>query len=168
MSDFALSWYALQTRANFEKQVTAQLDLKGLQNYCPCVPEIHQWADRRKRIERPVFPGYVFVRLADTAPARLMIRETHGAVRILGNADRIEPVPDQEIDSIMRMLKSPLLCFPHPYLEEGSRVRIRRGALKGVEGVLVRFKNRTRLVVSVNLLSRSIAADIDAKDVEKC
>jgi len=159
-------WYAVQTRSNLEKCVTTELTAKGLENYCPVYQEVHQWADRKKLIQRPVFPGYVFTRFADTESARLLVVRTHGTVRILGMGETIEPIPDQEIDSIRRMLTSAHTCFAHPFLRQGSWVRVRSGALKGMEGILVRVKNTTRLVLSINLLSNSVATEVDVRDVE--
>jgi transcription antitermination factor NusG len=159
-------WYAVQTRSNLEKTVTNELSIKGIENYCPAFQEVHQWADRKKSIERPVFPGYVFARILDTGPTRLAVKQTHGAVRILGTADNIEPVPDREIDSIQQMLKKGSACFAHPFVKAGTVVRVRRGALRGLEGKLVRVKNQVRLVLSIELLSSSVATEVDASDVE--
>ncbi len=159
-------WYAVQTKSNFEKLVTRELSAKGIENYCPTLEELHQWADRKKAVQRPVFPGYIFVRFVDMDGTRQLVRQTNGAVRILGNAEKIEAVPDSEIDSIQRLLKSGHTCFSHPFLQEGMLVRVKRGALRGIEGKLVRVKNQTRLVLSVNLLCNSIAVEVDATNVE--
>ncbi len=161
-----IQWYAVQTRSNFEKLVTKELSAKGIENYCPILEELHQWADRKKIVQRPVFPGYVFARFVDMGATRQIVRQTNGAVRILGGPEKPEAVPDSEIDSIQRLLKSGHSCFPHPFLQEGEMVRVKRGALKNVEGKMVRMKNRTRLVLSVNLLCNSIAVEVDALDVE--
>ena len=159
-------WYAVQTKSNFEKLVTRELSAKGIENYCPTLGELHQWADRKKAVHRPVFPGYVFARFVDVGATRQVVRQTSGAVRILGTSEKIEPVPDAEIDSIQRLLKSGHSCFSHPFRQEGMLVRVMRGALKDVEGKLVRVKNQTRLVLSVNLLCNSIAVEVDASNVE--
>ena len=168
MSDLGTStqWYAVQTRSNFETIVTRELSTKGIENYCPAVEELHRWADRKKLVHRPVFPGYVFARFADVGSTRQMVRQTNGAVRILGTCEKIEPVPDSEINSIRRLLKSGHSCYSHPFFQDGEMVRVKRGVLKDVEGKLVRVKNRTRLVLSVNLLCNSIAVEVDASDVE--
>jgi transcription antitermination factor NusG len=159
-------WYALYTRSNFEKRVAEELTAKHVENYLPLVEQIHQWKDRRKRVEVPVFPGYVFVRFEDSQSARLQVLRTSGSVRLLGQADRIEPVPDAEIESIRRLLRARVPCFSHPFLREGAWVRVRRGPLRDVEGLLVRVKSKTRLVLSVALLSQSVATEIDMADVE--
>jgi transcription antitermination factor NusG len=96
---------------------------------------------------------------------RLRVLRTPGAVRILGSGVAIEPVPDSELEAVRRMLLASQDCIPHPFLREGAKVRVRRGPLKGIEGLLVEFKNRGRLVVSVNLLSQSVATEVDLRDV---
>jgi transcription antitermination factor NusG len=98
--------------------------------------------------------------------SQLSVLQTSGVVRILGQGDRIEPVDETEIGSIRRLLSTNLECFAHPFLKEGSWVRVKRGALKGVEGQLVRFKGQTRLVLSVSLLARSVATEVDFSEVE--
>lgn len=159
-------WYAVHTRANFEQTVTNDLDARGIEAYCPVFEEISKRVDRRKLINRPVFPGYVFTRIADNPDLRLRVLKSKGAVRILGIGSAIEPVPDQDVESVRRMLASGKPCFQYPFLREGALVRVRRGPLRNLSGILVRIKNRTRLVVSVNLLQQAVAADIDVSDVE--
>lgn len=159
-------WYAVHVRSNFEKRVAGELAAKGVESYLPAVTEIHNWKDRKKQIETPLFPGYVFTRFSDTGASRLTVLRTAGAVRILGNQDSIEAVPDTEIESIQRLLQSNAALLTHPLLQEGSMVRIRRGPLKDVEGLLVRVKSQARLVLSVKLLSRSVSTEVDVRDVE--
>jgi transcription antitermination factor NusG len=159
-------WYAVYTRSNFEKRLVSDLTALHVENYLPVVEQVHQWKDRKKLIEAPVFPGYVFARFADSPHNRIKVLRATGTVRILGQGDRIEPVPDFEIESIRRLLKANVPCFAHPFLKEGAWVRVRRGPLKEVEGLLVRVKSKTRLVLSVALLSQSVATEIDISDVE--
>ena len=159
-------WYAVQTRSNFEHCVCKELGEKGVENYCPAFSEIRQWADRKKKVERPVFPGYVFVRFMDSNELRLRVLKTTGAVRLLGASNTIEPVPDYEIDSLRKMLKVGRGWTPHAFLRDGSRVRVRRGALKDAEGILVRHRDETRLVLSISLFCKAVATEVDAADVE--
>lgn len=159
-------WYAVYTRSNFEKRVAAELDARPIENYLPLVSEWHQWKDRKKLVEAPVFAGYVFARFADSPQNRLRVLQTAGTVRILGQREQIEPIPDREIESIQRLLKANVPCFAHPFLREGAWVRVKRGALKDLEGLLVRVKSKTRLVLSITLLSQSVATEIDISDVE--
>jgi len=158
-------WYAVQTRSNFEKHTCVELHARGVEHYCPAFREVHQWADRKKVVERPLFPGYVFARFSDSGALRLRILQAPGAVRILGG-EKIEAIPDEEIDSIRKLLNSGRQCTAHPFLREGSWVRVRRGALKNVEGTLIRVKNETRLVLSIALLCKSVATEVDIADVE--
>jgi transcription antitermination factor NusG len=159
-------WYAVQTRSRFEKSVAAQLSAKSVENYLPAFEEEHRWKDRRKIVEMPAFPGYVFARFADDGGARLRILKTSGAVRILGRGEEIEPVADHEIDSVRLLLKSRTRCSPHPFVREGAWVRVRRGPLKDLEGLLVRVKSYSRLIVSIELLSQAVATEVDTNDVE--
>jgi transcription antitermination factor NusG len=159
-------WYAVQTRSRFEKAVRTELSTWGIDHYLATFQDVHQWKDRKKVVEVPLFSGYIFVRLQDIESARLQVLKTNGVVRILGVGGRIEPVPDFEIDSIRQLLVSGKQCYPHPFVREGSWVRMRRGPLAGVEGRLIRVKSQTRLVLSVELLSQSVAAEVDAWDVE--
>ena len=164
----APNWYALYTRSNFEKRVAADLLAAGVDAYLPLVVQVHRWKDRKKVVESPVFPGYVFVRMIDSPESRLRVVRTTGAVRILGGANSIEPIADTEVESVRQLAASKLPLAPYPFLREGMRVRVRRGALQGLEGFLVRVKSQERLVISVGLLSQSVAVETDACDIEPC
>jgi len=159
-------WYAIQSRSNFENRMCKDLEVRGVESYCPSIGEIHQWADRKKIVERPLFPGYVFAHFSDSAETRLRVLQSAGAIRILGRPGIIEPVPEAEIDSIRKTLDSGRPFARHPFLREGARVRVRRGALKNVEGILLKIKNDVRLVLSIGLFARSIATEVDLKDIE--
>lgn len=159
-------WYAASTHSNFEKRVAADLASKGVSAYLPVFHEVHRWKDRYKKVDLPLFPGYVFVRISDSDASQVTVRRTQGVVRILGCAGRIERIPDLEIESVQRLISAEVPYLPHPFLREGCMVRVKRGALKGLEGLLVRVKSNVRLVISVNLLSQSVATEIDTCDVE--
>lgn len=159
-------WYAVQTRSNLEQIVVSELDAKGIVNFCPCFTELHQWADRKKTVERPVFPGYVLTKFSGDPTVRMRVLQTQGVVRILGVGKQMEPIPDDQIESIQKMLSSGKVCFSHPFLREGSKVRVLRGPLKDVVGTLVRIKQQTRLVLSVDLISNSVATEVDMGDIE--
>ncbi len=160
-----LRWYALQTRSNFERMVSADLGSKGIECFLPESMEMRRWSDRSQVVASPLFRGYVFVRIEATAENRIRVLRTTGSVRLLGSGRSIEPVPDEEIESIQRAAKNAAL-FAHPFLPDGVRVVVRRGPLVGVNGLLVRYKNRHRLVLSVDLLSKSAATEVDLCDVE--
>ncbi len=159
-------WYAALTRSRFEKTVRAEFEAQGIEHYLPTIQDTHQWKDRKRVVEQPIFPGYIFTRFADNPRERRKILQTRGVVSILGASGGIEPVPDRELEAIRRLLASGAPCFTHPFLQEGAWVRICRGTLKGIEGRLIRFKDRCRIVLSVEMLSRSVAAEIDGRDVE--
>lgn len=159
-------WYAVQTRSNLERRVVTELSVNGFTTYYPTVLERRQRSDRKVNVARPLFPGYVFVNFRDSSESRLRIVKIAGAVRILGTLQDVEPIPDNEIESIKQMLACRKSCFAHPFLTEGAWVRIRRGVLRGIEGRLVRVKNEFRLVLAITLLSQSIATEIDLQDVQ--
>jgi len=160
------SWYAVHVRSNFEKRVSIDLATRGVECYVPAVKETHTWTDRKRTIEVPLFPGYVFTRIYDTPALRHVVLRSPGAVRILGHGGLIEAVPTAEVEAIQRLLQANIPLLAHPLLREGAMVRIWRGPLKDLEGLLVRIKSQTRLVLSVELLSRSVSTEVDASDVE--
>lgn len=159
-------WYAVHTRSNFEKKVALELDRKGIETFLPAFCEVHRWKDRKKTVEIPYFPSYIFVRIEDEPERRLDVLRTNGTVRILGNAGAIEPIPEAEIDRFQRLVASRLSVQSHPFMKEGASVRVKAGPLQGIEGLLVQVRNQNRLLLSLNLLARSVATEIDLCDVE--
>ena len=165
----ACPWYALYTRSHCEQLVYEQLAAKG---FHLLLPKIQVWSQRagvRHRIEVPMFPGYLFLHSLVDSATYLEVRQARGLVRILGQGwDRLAVVPEEEIHAIGAVLRSRLPIHPHPYLREGQRVRVRRGLLSGVEGILVGGKaHKGRLVLSVELLQQSVAVEVDCSDVEQ-
>jgi transcription antitermination factor NusG len=159
-------WYAIQTRSRFEETVAAQLTARAVETYFPSFEEVHQWKDRKRVVKMAAFPGYVFARFAEDGHPRVHILQARGAVRILGHGGSIEPIPDRDVDSVRLLLGLKGRCFSCPFLHEGTWVRVRRGPLKNLEGLLIRIKNSCRIVVSIELVSQSVATEIDASDVE--
>jgi transcription antitermination factor NusG len=159
-------WYALHIRSNFETRVSLDLSARELETYLPAIEELHQWKDRKKKLSLPLFPGYVFVRFEDTPVARINVLKTNGVVRILGQGIGIEPVPDEQVEAVRELLRSKSRCSAHPFLKEGDWVRMKRGSLQGLEGFLIRFKNGSRLVISIPLLQQGVSVEIDARDAE--
>jgi transcription antitermination factor NusG len=152
-------WYGIQTKPRFEKAACTALENKGFPVYLPLSKERRQWSDRIVEIETPLFPGYVFCRFD---PAyRLPIMTTPGVVSIIGAGRHPEPIRDAEIDAVEAVVRSGLRAEPWPYLKEGERVRIMGGSLEGLEGLLVKKKSDFRVVVSVHLLQRSVAVEVD-------
>jgi len=157
-------WYAAQTCANHEKHVLEQLSQRTVEAYLPLYASVRRWKDRRVRLELPLFPGYVFVRLA--LRDRLRALQTPSVVRLVGFGGQPAALPDQEIDALRQGLTRDMRLEPHPYLKVGHRVRVRAGPLQGLEGILVRKKNVSRFVISLDLIMRSVAAEIDVAELE--
>jgi transcription antitermination factor NusG len=159
-------WYAVYTKSNYEKKVASLLSHRGITNYLPVWKEMHSWTDRRKVVDVPVFRGYVFARFEDSGRNRLTILQTPGVARIVSTCGGIEPIPEGEIVAVQQLLTSGVKCAPHPFLQEGDWVRVTKGPLQGVEGLFLRQKGPTRLLISVSLISQSVAVEIEAVDIE--
>lgn len=167
-SDIAIgsdsSWWALYTRHQHEKTVADMLSAKGFEIFLPLYDSVRRWKDRRKLLSLPLFPGYVFVR--GGRERRLQVVSTPGVFSILSHGDRFATIPDDEIEGIRKTVAGRYRVEPHPFLKCGDRVRVTRGTLEGVEGILVRKKNIYRLVLSVEMLAQSVGVEIDASDVQ--
>lgn len=155
-----LRWFALQTRSRHEKRVTADLREKAIQAYLPLCSAQHQWSDRRKVVDTPLFPGYVFVKIAPDVQARVPVLQTNGVISFLGVRGVGIPIPESEIAAIGSVLREGLPVEPHPYVELGQRVRICGGSLDGIEGILTGMDGKKTLVVSIQLIQRSVAVRI--------
>jgi transcription antitermination factor NusG len=154
-----LLWYALHVRTRFEKVVARNLKGKGYEEFLPLYRRTNRWSDRTKEIELPLFPGYVFCRF--NALDRLPILTVPGVNAVVGIGKNLLPVEETELDAIRAVLKSGTYCEPWPFLEVGQRVRVEYGPLAGTEGLVMMVKNTYRLVISVNMLQRSVAVEID-------
>lgn len=157
-------WCAVYTRHQHEKAVSEMLQVKDFEVFLPLYESIRKWKDRKKLLSLPLFPGYVFVRGA--LERRLPILTTPGVHMIISRGERIATIPEEEIEAIRRTIEGQFRVEPHPFLRCGERVRVVRGSLEGVEGILTRKKNLYRLVLSVEMLAQSVAVEIDALDVE--
>lgn len=158
-------WYAVHTRHQHEKLVARTLVNKGFEVFLPLYTEIRQWRDRTKRLELPLFSCYVFLR--GDLDRRLAIVTTPGVHRMVATGGKLSGIPEEEIQAVRSVVENRVNVEPYPFLNCGDLVRVKSGALKGLEGFLVRKKGRTRLVVSVSLLERSVAAEVDASTVER-
>jgi transcription termination/antitermination protein NusG len=160
-------WYALYTRSHCEQLVWDQLEAKSFHLFLPRIDVWSQRAGRRHLISVPMFPGYLFLRHAIDKVSYINVRKTRGLVRILGESwDRLSIIPNAEIEAIQTALNTSLPTMPHPYLREGQRVRITRGPLRGIEGVLVQSKpTKGLLILSIDLLQRSVAVEVDCSVV---
>jgi transcription antitermination factor NusG len=156
-------WFALHVKSNFEKVAATILEAKGLEVYYPSFRARRRWSDRVKEIEQPLFPGYLFCRF--DPHNRLPILVVPGVLSIVGIAKMPAPIAEDEIAAVQRIVKSGLTVSAWPFFQVGQRVLIERGSLAGTEGILLKYKNRYRIVVSISLLQRSIAAEIDIETV---
>jgi len=159
------SWYAVQTRSKHEKKVAAELMEKSINAYLPLLAQIHRWSDRRKLVETPLFPGYLFVRAQLEPQIHVSILRVWGVVGFVGAQRQAIPIPDSEIESIQTLLRRKVSLSPYPFLKVGQRVRVRGGALDGLEGILA-INDGKRLVVSVSAIHRSLSIGIEGYDVE--
>jgi len=157
-------WYAVHTFANHEKRVAKQLEERAVEHFLPLYGSVRRWKDRKVKLELPLFPGYVFVRLA--LRYRLRVLQTPGVARLVGFGGLPTALPDQEIEAMHNSLQRQSLLEPYPYLTIGRRARLKSGPLRGLEGILVRRKGLLRLVLSLDLIQRSVAVEVDAVDVE--
>ena len=157
-------WWALYTRHRHEKAVAEMLAAKDFEVFLPLYESIRRWSDRQMRITLPLFPCYVFVR--GGLHRRLDVVTTPGVHMILFHGEHVAIIPDSETQAIRKAVDGPSRIEPHPFLKCGERVRVIRGSLEGVEGILVRKKNAYRLVLSVDMMAQSAAVEIDASDVE--
>jgi len=143
--------------------VRDQLTNQGIEPLLPTIKRLSQWKDRKKEIEVPLFSGYCFVRFS--TDQKLPVLKTIGVVDIVGSGQQPEPIPDEEIAALQRLMTSVLPYDPHPYLHEGMMVEVIRGPLQGVHGILLRKEKRHRLVLGVRLIQQAAAVEIDIKDV---
>ncbi|MEW5977960.1 MAG: UpxY family transcription antiterminator [Acidobacteriota bacterium] len=160
-----VQWYAVYTRSRHEQIVKRQLDHKGVEGFLPVYHKISQWKDRRKVIEMPLFPGYLFVHIP--LLGRVEVIKSFGVVNLVGDGCTPLPVPEEQILRIRQFVETGLKADPHPYLRIGQKVRILDGPLTGIEGILLRKKNRSRLILSVDLIERSLAVEIDSWKIER-
>jgi len=157
-------WYAVYTCANHEKRVAAELQARAVENFLPLYPSVRRWKDRRVRLDFPLFPGYVFIHLA--LQNRLRVLEIPSVVRLVGFNGQPAALPNEEMEILRSGLRQNLLAEPHPLLTVGRRVRITGGPFAGLEGVMKRKKSGLRVVVTLELIQRSVAVDVDAADVQ--
>jgi transcription antitermination factor NusG len=157
-------WYALHTRSRHEKSVSLELSQKGIKHYLPLVETVKKWSDRRKLVEEPLFPGYIFVNIS--CEDQISALETRGAVQFIGSNGKPWLVPPKQVEAVYIALSSKLKCDPYPYLKVGANVYVTRGPLKGYHGILIEKNKKHRLILSVHLIGQSIAVEIDAADVK--
>jgi len=158
-------WYAIYTRHQHEKTVARLLSDKGFEIFLPIQTVARRWKDRTKELSLPLFPCYIF--FWGTLQRRLEIVTTPGFHSFVGFGDQPITISQEEIQAVRQALTSGSKLEPCPFLRYGDKVRIRSGPLEGIEGILVRRKNSYRLVLSVELLEKSVAVEVDAFSVER-
>ncbi len=160
------NWYAVHTHARHEKVVAQRLQDQGIHTFLPTVSEVRRWSDRKKTVEFPLFSCYVFARFAADNRQRAVVTRTDGVCQILGVRGEGTPIPEQQIESVRTLVTHGMPWSAHPFLKIGQRVRIKSGALDGVEGILVARNGEDTLVVSVDVIQRSVAVKIAGYEVE--
>jgi transcription antitermination factor NusG len=157
-------WYAAYTRANHEQRVRERLEQRSVESFLPMYETVRRWKDRRMRLRLPLFPGYLFVRMA--VVDRLRVLQVPSVVRLVGFNGTPSALPDAEIDALREALVGGVRAEPHPFLTVGRRVQVKNGPFTGRKGILLRKKGNLRLVLSIDLIQRSVVIDVDAADVE--
>jgi transcription antitermination factor NusG len=160
------SWFALQTWPRYEKKVAAELNSKAVDVFLPLHSCVHQWSDRRRTVQLPLFPNYVFVRISAQLDSRISVLRTNGVTNFVGSKGAGTPIPETEIESVRTVLQRGIACQGYPFLKVGDRVRICGGSLDGVQGILVGKNQDLSLVVSINIIQRSLAVRVAGYRVE--
>ncbi len=161
-----MKWYAIHTRSRHEKQVDLFLSERGVETFLPLVHTLSRRRDRKKYVDIPLFPGYLFV---FTEKERLLfdVKYTRGVTRIIGtDLDAPTPIPDKQIQDIKSIMETEVQLDPFPYLKKGRMVRVKSGPLKGLEGILVERKGHYKLVIQIDLLQKGAAAEVYISDIE--
>lgn len=158
-----IQWFAVQVAAKHEKIVASILSYKELVNFLPTYKKKKKWSDRFKIVELPLFPGYVFCQFNHS-----MVRDvlsTPGITKIVGFGRKPHPIADEEISALQKMMRFGIPTRPEPYLKVGRKVQITRGALAGVIGILTRYSNQERLVISLDMITQSVSIEIGLSSV---
>lgn len=164
-------WFAIRTRSRQEKAAARMLNSLGVAHYLPLRSEARQWSDRRQTVVVPLFSGYLFVHMEPLADDRLRVLKVPGVAGFVSNSQGPMPIPDQQLEAVRAVVERGAGCTVHSFLETdrlkaGNKVRVVRGPLAGVEGHLMRFNSASRLVVSIELIHRSLAVSVASEDVE--
>lgn len=158
------AWYAVYTKFQHEKSAAGLLASKNVEVFLPVYRAVHRWKDRSQMVILPLFPCYAFVRM--NLERKLEVLRTAGVRWLVESAGHACPIPDAEIEAVRRVCAAGTRVQPHPFLKIGDLVRVRAGALAGMEGILVRTKNQCRVVITVELLQKSVAVEVELSNVE--
>jgi len=162
----AAQWFAVHSRARHEKRVAKQLELRGVTTFVPLVSRLQQWSDRRQLVEFPLFTCYLFVQIAPLPAQRLAVLTTPGVLGLVSTNGQATPIPEPQIEAVRQLLLQKLPITTHGLIKIGQRVRIRSGALRGVEGILTGSKGDRQLVISIAAIDRSLSVSIEGYDLE--
>jgi transcription antitermination factor NusG len=157
-------WYAAYTRANHERRVAQELTDRGVEHFLPQYQSLRKWKDREVEVSLPLFPGYVFVHMA--LERKLRVLQIPGVACLVGFAGKPAAIANEELARIREALSRKVVASPHPYLNVGRRVRVLDGPFAGLEGIVARRKKRNRLVLSLDLIERSIAVELGEANLE--
>ncbi|MGA7524242.1 MAG: UpxY family transcription antiterminator [Acidobacteriaceae bacterium] len=160
------SWYAVSTRSRHEKVAAITLEAMGIEQFLPVISEARRWSDRTKTVHFPLFPGYLFVRIAKRPEFLVRVLKAPGVVSFVGNGNGPVTVADREIESVRMVTDHSSVCSRHPFFTAGDRVRVVRGALAGAEGTFLRQRAQSRLIVSIEMIQRSVSVEVAESDVE--
>ena len=166
MFEHEVNWYAVTTRSRHEKAVAEQLWQKEIECFLPLREVISKWKDRRKKVQFPLFPGYLFVHVP-VQERRLDILKVPSVVRIIGFEGEPGPIPEMQIEAVKRLVFSTLHYDPYPYIGKGDRVEIIRGPLKGLPGILIEKKGTYKFILSIDLIRQGVTCEVDSCDVVK-
>ncbi len=161
-----VSWFAVQTRPRHEKKVAVSLQEKEITAFLPLFSSIHCWSDRRRVIHAPLFPSYLFVKISDSQDMRIPILRTTGVLGIVGNRGVGAAIPEEQIQAVQVILREGIPFTSFPFLDAGQRVRIRGGSLDGLQGIFLARNGAESLVVSVQIIQRSLAIQVAGYRVE--
>ena len=158
-------WYALYLRSRYEKRAHQHLLDKGIESFLPLIEEVHVWSDRKKRVEEPLFRGYLFVRT--DLKNKLSILQTDGVVQFVRIGAKLSPIPDEQINWVKILIGHPDRVVRESYISEGQRVRVSAGPFIGLQGYVRKVKSSTRVVVSLDAISQSVSVDIEPELLER-
>jgi transcription antitermination factor NusG len=158
-------WFAVHTYARHEKVVAQAVREQGIASFLPLVKQVRQWSDRRKVVELPLFGCYVFVKISPTSKQRVRVLQTNGVLSFVGTHGMGIPIPEKQIEAVRLLVEEQLPVCSHPFLKVGQRVRIRSGALAGMEGILVSRSGERALVISLDAIQRSLSISVQGYDV---
>ena len=160
-------WFAVWTKSRQEKIAAARIASLGVTSFLPLKSETRQWSDRKQTVHVPLFSGYLFVRVNLSDGNSLRVLQVPGVAGFVGNSHGPLPIPEDQIEAVRTVVERRVECTVHPLLDEGDRVRVIRGPLAGMEGRLVRMNSAARLVISISMIHRSLAAHVGRDDVER-